>query len=187
MWRSLIVLALVPLSGTALAEDFDYSFIEGYYGQMDLDGIDGDGIGIGGSFALTDTFHVFGGYETGDFDAGFDLNGLQLGVGYNMAVSEAVDLVGSVSYVSAEVDAGVFGSADENGYGLGVGLRAMASPTIELNGGIEYVDLGDAGSDTGFGAGFLYHFSDAFAAGLSGSWADDVDTYALRGRFSFGQ
>ena len=187
MWRSLMILALVPLSGTAIAEDFDYSFIEGYYGQTDFDGIDGDGIGIGGSFALTETLHAFGGYSTGDFDAGFDLNTLEIGMGYNMTVSDAVDFVASLSYVSAEVDAGVFGSADENGYGLGVGLRAMASPTLELNGGIEYVDLGDAGSDTGFGAGFLYHFSDAFGVGLSGSWADDVNTYALRGRFSFGQ
>ncbi|HEX2140337.1 MAG TPA: outer membrane beta-barrel protein [Woeseiaceae bacterium] len=190
MWRSVMFLAAFSVSGAAYAEGFDYSFVEGSYGQVDFDGVDGDGMGIGGSFALTDSFHVFGGYETGDFDGGVDLNALELGVGYNMPVTDVVDFVASLSYVSAEAEVTVPGlgsiSADENGYGLGVGLRGMATPQLELNGGIEYVDL-DSGSDTGFGAGFLYHFSESLAVGLSGDWADDVNTYALNGRFSFGQ
>lgn len=191
MWRSLMILALVPMSGAAFAEGFDYSFVEGYYGQMDFDGVDGDGMGIGGSFAVTDSIHVFGGYGTGDIDGGVDVSGLELGVGYNMPISDAVDVVGSLAYISTEFEFSdpLLGSlsVDDNGYALGVGLRAMASPAIELNGGITYADYGDLGSDTGFGAGFLYHFSESFAVGLSGDWADDVNTYALNGRFSFGQ
>ncbi|HET6628668.1 MAG TPA: outer membrane beta-barrel protein [Woeseiaceae bacterium] len=188
MWRSLMFLAAFSISGAAYAEGFDYSFIEGSYGQVQFDDldVDGDGLSIGGSYAVSDNFHVFGGYETGDFDFGVDLNTMQAGVGYNMPVSDAVDVVASLAYVNMEVEAAGLGSVDDNGYEMGVGLRAMASPQFELSGEISYLDLGD-GSDTGFGAGFLYHFSESFAAGLSGDWNEDFSTYALNGRFSFGQ
>jgi hypothetical protein len=64
----------------------------------------------------------------------------------------------------------------------------MMTQAIELDGGISYVDLGgDSDGETSFGAGFLYHFSDAFALGLSGDWGEDISTYQLNGRFSFGQ
>lgn len=191
MWRSIACLTAFSISGAAFAEGFDYNYINGSYGQMEIDAggadVDGDSIGIGGSFAVSDSFHVFGGYDTADFDFGIDATDLQLGVGYNMPVSDTVDFIGSVSYLWTEVDTG-FGTVDDNGFGLGVGLRAMASPVFELNGGVSYADYGSGSDgDTAFGGGFLYHFTEAFAVGLSGEWGDDISTYALNGRFSFGQ
>jgi hypothetical protein len=191
MWRSMAFLAAFSVSGAAFAEGFDYNYLDASYGQVEIDAggsdVDGDGFGIGGSFALTDSFHVFGGYDTADFDFGIDATDLELGVGYNMPMSDTVDFIASLSYLWTEVDTG-FGSVDDNGFGLGVGLRAMASPAFELNGGVSYVDYGSGSDgDTAFGGGFLYHFSDAFAVGLSGEWGDDISTYALNGRFSFGQ
>jgi hypothetical protein len=132
---------------------------------------------------LSDQFHVFGSFETADFDGGVDMTGFQAGIGFNTPISDAVDLVASLAYVNSEVEVPGF-SFDDNGYGLGLGLRAMASPAVELNGGISYADLGDG---TAFGGGFLYHFSDSIAVGFSGSWGEDTSTYALNGRFSFGQ
>ncbi|HLT89544.1 MAG TPA: outer membrane beta-barrel protein [Woeseiaceae bacterium] len=195
MRRFLACLALLPLAGAALAENFDYSYVEGSYGRTDFDGLgDGDGFGIGGSLALTDRFHVFAGYETGDVDVdvppfgevSVDFDGFEVGMGFNTPLSDTIDFVASLAYLSAELELeGV--SADEDGYGVNVGLRAMVSPALELNGGIGYADLGEGSGDTSFGAGFLYHFSDAFAAGVGGSWGDDVSSYALTARLSFGQ
>jgi hypothetical protein len=190
MFRSLLALAAVSISGTVLAQDFDYNFVQASYGQYDIDGVnvDGDGFGIGGSVAISDRFHLFGSYATADFDFGVDMNTLTAGLGYNTPINDAVDIIASVAYVSAEVKVPGFGSVDDNGYGLGLGLRGMASPAVELNGGISYVDFGgNSDSDTSFGAGFLYHFSEAFALGLSGDWGDDVSSYQLNGRLSFGQ
>jgi hypothetical protein len=190
MWRSFAVLGLFSLSGAALAEDFDYSFIEASYGQVEFDDfdVDGDAFGLGGSYALSDRFHLFGSYDMADFDAGVDFNGLQAGIGFNSPVSDTVDLVASVAYVNSEVEAPGFGSVDDNGYGLGLGLRAMLTPMLEVDGGIDYVDYGgDSDGDTAFGAGFLYHFTESVAVGLSGGWGDDTNTYALNGRFSFGE
>jgi Outer membrane protein beta-barrel domain len=189
MWRSFAVLGLFSLSGAALAEDFDYSFVQASYGQVEFDDVDvdGDALGIGGSFALSERFHVFGSYETADFDGGVDFNGFETGLGFNSPLSETVDFIGQVSYVNAEFE-GPGGSVDDNGYGLGVGLRAMLTPVLEVDGGISYVDYGGGSDgDTGFGAGFLYHFTESVAVGLSGGWGDDTNTYALTGRISFGE
>jgi opacity protein-like surface antigen len=184
--RSLL-LALFAFSATAAAEDPNYNFIQGSYGQIEADDVDvdGDAFGIEGSVALTDRFHLFGGYTTADLDFGVDLNQSEIGVGFNSPISETVDLIASLAYVSAEVESG-FGSADDSGYGLGLGLRAMVTPVIEVNGDIQYVDFGDGGDDTGFGAGFLYNFTERFAAGLSGDWSDDFSSYQLNARMHFG-
>ena len=185
--RSLF-LGLFVFSATAAADDFNYNFIQGSYGQIEFDdiGVDGDGFGIGGSVAVSDRFHLFGGYTTADMDFGVDLNQAEAGVGFNAPISETVDLIASLAYVSAEVEAPGFGSVDDSGYGLGVGLRAMLTPVLEVNGDIQYVDFGDGADDTGFGAGFLYRFTDRFAAGLSGDWSDDFSTYQLNARMLFG-
>lgn len=188
MWRSISCLALLSLSTAALA-DFDYTFVEGSYGQTEFDDfdVDGDAIGIGGSFAVTDSLHLFGGYSTADFDGGVDMNTLQAGLGYRVGLSDALDVVGSVAFVRGEVEF-LGQSVDDTGYGLGLGLRAMASPAVELSGGVSYVDMGDlSDGDTSIGGGFLYHFTDAFALGLSAAFGEDTNTYALNGRFSFSQ
>ncbi|HEX6259257.1 MAG TPA: outer membrane beta-barrel protein [Woeseiaceae bacterium] len=184
----LFLLSLVAVSAAAAAEDLSYNFIQGSYGQVEVDevDVDGDGFGIEGSVAVSDSFHLFGGYTTADMDFGIELNQLEAGIGYNTPISETVDLVATLSYVSAEVEAAGFGSADDSGYGLGVGLRAMLSPVFEVNGDIQYVDFGDGGDDTGFGAGFLYSFTEQFAAGVSGDWSDDFSSYQLNARMLFG-
>ncbi|HEX9853049.1 MAG TPA: outer membrane beta-barrel protein [Woeseiaceae bacterium] len=193
MFRShvsrVLFLSLFAFSATAAAEGFSYNFIQGSYGQIEFDEIDvdGDGFGIEGSVALSDRFHLFGGYSTADLDFGVDVSQLEAGVGFNTPISDTVDFVASLAYVSAEVDAPGFGSVDDSGYGLGAGLRAMLTPLLEVNGGIQYVDFGDdSDGDTEFGAGFLYRFTDRFAAGLSGDWGDDISTYQLNARMLFG-
>jgi hypothetical protein len=183
-----LFVSLFAFSATAAAEGISYNFIQGSYGQVEFDDldVDGDGFGVEGSVALTERFHLFGGYTTADMDFGIDLNQLEAGLGFNSPLSDTVDLVASVAYVSAEVDAAGFGSVDDSGFGLGIGLRGMLTPAFEANGEIQYVDFGDGGDDTGFGAGFLYSFTDQFAAGASGDWSDDFSSYQLNARFLFG-
>lgn len=188
MLRSCVIAVLLPLSAAATAEGLDYSFIQASYTQVEFDDfdVDGDGFGIGGSFAVADRFAIFAGYATGDFDFDVETTDIEVGGMFHTPLSESVDFVSSLSYVSAEVEAPGFGSVDDDGFGLGVGLRALASPKLELNGGVSYVDLNDSGDDTTFGAGVRYHFTEAFSAGLAGNWGDDVSSYGISGRVSFG-
>jgi hypothetical protein len=189
MLRSSFLILLLAFSMASYADDFDYNYIDLSYGILDFDDIDvdGDGFGIGGSFAINSDFHVFGNYQSAGLDFGVDVSQFAAGVGYNTELSPTVDAIARLSYQYAEVDAPGFGSVDDNGFGFGVGLRFEASDVLEIAASIDYVDFGDGGDDTGFGLGAFYSFTDAFDAGLSGSWSDDISTYSLTGRFYFGR
>ena len=189
MLRSSVLIFLLAFSMASYADDFDYNYIDLGYGILDFDDIDvdGDGFGIGGSFAINSDFHVFGGYQSAGLDFGIDVSQFAAGVGYNTELSPTVDAVARLSYQYAEVDAPGFGSVDDNGFGFGVGLRFEATDVLEIAASIDYIDFGDGGDDTGFGLGAFYSFTDAFDAGLSGSWSDDTSTYLLTGRFYFGR
>ena len=101
-------------------------------------------------------------------------------------MSQNADFFATLSYVSAEVSASGFGSADEDGFGVSIGLRGMVAEQVELAGSIGYVDLGDAGDGTSIGASAYYNFTEAFALGLFLETDDDVTGYGLSGRFYFG-
>ncbi len=169
------------------AQDLNYTYFEVGYGQLSFDSpdVDGDGLGIGGSYALTDQFHLFANYQMADLDFGVDATDFNLGFGFNTPISETIDVVATLSYVYVELEASGFGSADDNGLGGGLGLRALVNPQIELFGGVEYVDLSDSGSDTALGAGVRYNFNEKFSAGVGGSWSDDASSYSLTGRMNF--
>ena len=190
MNRSVFVVCLLALSTAAVAEDFDYSYLQLNYGTLEFDDInvDGDGLGLSGSYAISPDWHVFGGYQAVGLDFGVDVTTLGAGIGYNTELSPVVDMVARLSYQYVEFDApGGGGNFDDSGLGLGIGIRFAASEEFELTAGIDYVDFGDGGDDTGFSAGGLYNFSDAFALGLGGSWSDDTSALVLSGRFYFGR
>ena len=188
MFRSSLVLLILVFSASANAEGFDYSYLQLNYSTVDFDDInvDGDGLGLSGSFAINPDWHVFGGYQAAGLDFGVDVNTFAAGIGYNTEMSPVVDMFARLSYQYIEIDVPVFGSVDDNGIGFGVGLRFAASEQLELNAAIDYVDFSDSGDDTGFSAGALYEFSDAFSLGFGGSWSSDVSAYTLSGRFYFG-
>lgn len=186
--RAITAVLLLATASVAGAEDFSYNYLNLGYGVIEFDDVDADGdaLGIDGAFAVAENFHLFAMYELGDFDFDIESTAYNLGIGYNQPVSETVDVVARLSYEYFEVDAPLFGSADDSGYGLGVGLRFSPSEQFELNGGIDYVDFGDSGDDTGFNAAALYNFTEAFSVTLRGEWTDDVSSYTLGGRFYFG-
>jgi len=188
MLRSSLAIFLFALSFNASAE-FDYNYFEFTYANIEFDDIDvdGDGFGIGGSYELNDEVFVFGSYQGSDLDFSVDATTFGIGVGYHTAMSADLDLVANVSYQWVEIDVPGFGDEDDDGFGLGVGLRYAASPEVELNAGISYVDFGDGGDDTALSAGALYNFTDAFTAGVGGSFSDDASSIALVARLYFGR
>lgn len=189
MLRSSLFILLLACSTIASAGDFDYDYLSLGYSTVEFDDInvDGDGFGIGGSYAINPDYHLFAGYDAAGLDFGVDATAFGAGIGYNMGLSPVVDLIAQLSYQYVELDVPGFGSVDDSGLGLGVGLRFAASPMLELNAGIDYVDLSDSGNDTGFRAGGLYSFTDTFSLGLGGNWGDDSSSYIVSGRFYFDQ
>ena len=189
MSRSTIAALLLIASASANAQGFDYNYLQLDYTNIELDDInvDGDGFGLSGSYAINPDWHVFAGYQQAGLDFDVDATFLAAGIGYNTELSPVIDAYARLSYEYIDLDTPGFGSFDDNGLGFDVGLRFAASQDLELNAGIAYVDYGDADDDTGFYAGALWKFTDAFALGLAGSWGDDISAYTLSGRVYFGK
>lgn len=181
----LIGIAALPLA--AQADGFDYTFVEAGILNTEIDAgvfdVDGDGFGIGGSFAIDDNIHVLASYSDEDYDLGIDGNTLAIGAGFNTSLNADLDLVAHVSYVNAELEAGAL-SVDEDGYSLGAGIRARTGDNVELEAGLDYVDLDD--SDTVLKVGGRYYFNDSFAVGASFADTDDGLRWTIGVRAEFG-
>lgn len=178
----------VAAAGFAHAQNqvMSYTYVEGGYVHTELDDIDvdGDGLGIAGSVALNDMFFVRGSYATLDFDRNVDLNQFELGLGGHFPLSDTLDIVGSVSYVDAELDFGP-GSADDSGIGLSVGLRGRVAEVFELEAGIDYADLDDSGDETSFVIDGRYYFRPELAVGAGLQTGDDATTFSIGLRYEF--
>lgn len=189
MLRSVLVTAVLAFSASAYAQDVNYNYLQGSWGQVEFDDaffdVDGDGFGIAGSFAVNDNWHIFGDYQTAGLDFGVDLSIFEAGFGYNTTVSENLDLLVRAGYVNVEADAPGIPSESDDGYSFGVDLRSMVSEKLELNGGLGYVDSSDSSGETRFRAGFLYDVGENFSLGADGTWWDDVNVYRLTARFNF--
>lgn len=180
---------LLVSAAPALAQGFSYNFIEGQYQRVDLDdgffNVDGDGFGLGGSVELSESWFMFGGYNSTSFDFGVDLDQLGIGGGWHTPLSPTMDFVASLAYVRLDVG-NSFGSFDDDGIAASIGVRTMISSNVELAGAIEYVELSDSGNDTSLNGSLLYNFTPNFAAGLNVGAGDDIVTYGVGARFYFG-
>ena len=182
--------AFLMLGGAANASDLNYDYAELRYVDVEIDtdggnDADGDGFEIGGSYQIADNWHLFGSYQTLDFDFNVDLKTLELGAGYMVPVNTNTDLVARLAYIDGEIDS-AFGSVDDSGLGLSAGFRHLFSPQIEGRAFINYVDLDESGSDTSFELAGDYFFNKQFSGGISLEFGDDATSFSLGGRYYFG-
>lgn len=193
MKRIPIIIAAGCLAASfAASAEFDYTYLEGGYERLEVDGIDeaGDGIGVRGSLAVSENFHLLGGVHSAEFEVGpvdVDFDSWEAGIGYNRAVGPNVDFVGSLSYVGADLSfndeaLSVF-DVDGDGYRADAGLRGRLAPAFELDGGIRYTDV-DQGDETSayvrglFGSGSVRLLTEVEAG-------DDGEIYLIGGRVDF--
>ena len=122
MGRSAFTVFLLLFALCAGAQDrgFDYTFIQGSYQQIEYDDFDddGDGLGLALSFAISDHFHLFGGYSGLDIDSDIDTSAWNFGVGVNGSLTDLMDVIVRLSYETREVDLPAGGTFDNDGYGL---------------------------------------------------------------------
>jgi opacity protein-like surface antigen len=188
-YAALGMIAAMALGAQAVsAQGFSYNLIEGSYVFGDVEGADFDGFGVKGSAELTPMLHAFGGLQNLSFDGGGDLDTLNLGLGVNFPMSDALDLVGGVSFERAKV--GGFGS--ESGFGLNAGVRGRAGENFELAAGLKYADIGDYGDSFTYTAGVRWYFTPNFAVGADYNKVDlgDLDahgdSWVVSLRYDFG-
>ena len=182
---SALALAFAP--GVVLA-DLNYSGVELNFVSVELGDdvidVDGDGFEIGGSYAMSDQYFLFGEYGDQDLDFGIEGKSYEVGAGFHHEMNRDLDFVASISYVDAEVELGGF-SVDDDGFALGAGMRSRVGRSFEVEGGIRYTDLDASGSDTGFVLGGRYYFNDTFAISAGTDLNDNADTFRIGVRAEF--
>ena len=189
------LLALSPVAATQ-AEGISYTYADLGYVVTDVDGVsrDFDGFVLRGSIEVANDWFVYGRYldQTLSFrGVDIDLQQFSVGAGYAWSFAPNMDLYGKVGYTQAELDTSGQGFGgldfDDDGYELGVGLRARPTEPLELEGAITYVDLSDSGDDTSFGVAARWFFTENFAVGVEGDFADDANSYGIGVRWAFGK
>ena len=183
MSRSTLVIVLLAFSATAGAQGFDYNYLQFSYGAVNIDtgvvDVDGDGLGLSGSYGFHPDFYFAGEFQTADMDSGIDLDILELAVGYHTPLSDRLDLTAQFGLVNAEI-----GSADDDGFMVGAGVRGQLTESVELNGGIDYIDVEQL-DETRVKAGFLFDLTEKLQVGAEASFWDDINVYQLNLRFDF--
>jgi len=180
------IAVLIGMMSTASATDFKYSYIEGAYQDIDLDGLDGEAYKVSGSYNLNSNINVIGEYTNGEITnpmGGSDLNfdEAAIGLGYHTGISSATDFTANIKLVAHDNDL----TGDDTGYGVGVGIRHMLTDKIEVGSNIDYVDVNDIG-DTTFKLNSRYHLNDRASFGLSYSTSEESNDIISGGvRFEF--
>ena len=185
MLRSILVVLLGVISASVNAQGYSYNYVQGSYGRVDLDGpgldADGDGFGLSASFAIDDNFHLFGEYQTADFNFGVDFDLLELGAGYHTSISPNLDVYANLGYLELDTNVG----GDDDGFLIGMGLRGAVSEAVELFGGLVYGDFDTSEGDTRATAGFMLALNSTFGVGLKASFWDDVNIFQINARMYF--
>jgi opacity protein-like surface antigen len=201
---SLLALSLgATLPFAAQADGLSYSFVDAAWAHVSPDsnsGLDsGNAYGVDASVSLPANFAVIGSYQHSDLDilnffgqpSGFSQtdNSFAVGAAYHYALTDKMDLVPTLRYVSdhVSVDKTTFSETD-TGYALGLGLRAMVTDRLELNGGVNHTHV-NGGSANDLSVGAVFSFTQHWGMGADYAHASgggfDTNSYDIFVRFMF--
>jgi hypothetical protein len=183
---SALVLLIATLPFAVHAEGPGYTHLDAGYLRLKVDDFGSlSGWGIDGSAAITDRFHLFGGYARAE-KGGATATVAGAGLGFNTPIAPNTDFVARAGLARAEVKARVWGysfSESENGPIAAVGVRSKLLSTLELNGFLHYSDVGD--SETSVSVGGLFDVYGPLSLLGNVDRSSDVTTYTLGLRVSF--
>ncbi|MEL6870276.1 MAG: hypothetical protein AAFO81_10790 [Pseudomonadota bacterium] len=189
---TLIALALTGLSAGAIADhrdsDLSYDFLEYRYQEAELDfndfEIDGDGYQFNGALEISDSLHLFGGFDKLTFDDDVELQTRVLGIGWAFDLSARTDIVLRAGVVDAEFEDPQFRQTAD-GAVFSIGVRSFVRDDIELYGNLNRFQFDDIDDEESTTIGLDFYFSESFAVGPAINWIEDTTTWSLGGKFYF--
>jgi len=116
----------------------------------------------------------------------FDVNLLNVGLGYKQDLSENSSFFTELNYLDAEIEASsapVNLDDSDDGYSQGFGVRSMLTEQLELKAEYSYVDFDD--SKNVFTLGADYALSDRLSAYVDVTIEDDATPHMIGARLSF--
>jgi hypothetical protein len=178
------------VSGASFAGDVSYTYLRLSYVNTEIDAgpvnVDGDGLELDGSFGFVNNAFAFGTYSDLDLDFGVDASLLEIGGGYHHRITPKVDLVGRLGYVRADFDTS-FAGGNDDGLLLSGGVRSRINDSIEGRAALNIRTIDAGANDTELDLGGDYYVTDRITVGIGLRLGDDVTTWFLGGRYSFGE
>jgi len=183
MRKSLILAALgtTAIGGNALADGFNYNYVQGsVLGSRVKSGGDSDsgkGWRIEGSISNDQPLFLALSYSRNKYSADSDhlefTNAAAL-VGAHLSLGPNLDLLGGISYDSLKVTPHVAytprdTNASRSGLGLAAGLRGRFGPKLEWNAGVRYRDMEKIDPIIGITLGGSYQLTPALSVNVAAS------------------
>ena len=185
---------LAVAASSVTAGNFNYTFAELGYRNVDGDDMEADGFRASFSFAATEHFQVVGDYSRlwlddmdGASSVDVDIDEFKIGFGGHYPVTDKIDAVGQITYVDDEYtgdavpdDLGYktnINTSDE-GYEATLYGRIQASKKFELTPHLVHRDVGPD-SETGFGLGLIYQLNRNFGLRFRATQFSDDNTTNL--------
>ncbi|MEC9375526.1 MAG: hypothetical protein VYA80_04050 [Pseudomonadota bacterium] len=164
----------------------NYTYLElGYLKGLSIGGNDGDGIAIGGSYAIDDKWHVA--YTNEDWDEAVffldlaDIDSDTFTLGVSPALNGSTDLVFEVSYVDGDID-----GDDFDGFEISTGIRSMIASNLELNAALTSSNVDIEGVDiesTALSVGAQYSCGNDISVGVDHDVSNGATNFGLRYNF----
>jgi Ax21 family sulfation-dependent quorum factor len=187
---ALVMLAALPL--TAQAAQPNYNYLEADYVSINIQDVDdmdnAEGFGLRGSWAMTDSFYLFGSYLSGSTEISevdVDVDQSQLGVGFRHGVTETTDFIAELSWLNQSIDVEGLGEEDGNGGRLSAGFRHSFDPKFDGFVKANYTDGNDFDGDFSGTVGAFVKFNETWGITAEAEVGGDADIYTLGVRASF--
>jgi len=185
---------LAVAASSVTAGNFNYTFAELGYRNVDGDNMEADGFRASFSFAATEHFQVVGDYSRlwlddmdGASSVDVDIDEFKIGFGGHYSFTDKIDGVAQVTYVDDQytgkaVPDGLgykknINTSDE-GYEVTMFGRVQATKNFELTPHVVYRDVGPD-SDTGLGLGLVYRLNRNFGLRFRATQFSDDNTTNL--------
>ncbi|MBP59054.1 MULTISPECIES: outer membrane protein [Idiomarina] len=202
MKKTLIAIALIGTSTSALADSPNWNKLQASYIDTDIEtpideDISMDGYAVSGSLSLNESIFILANFDSVGDESEFgdvDLDSLNAGIGFNHGITKSTDIFATVTYEKLELVGSVddIGSEsfDESGYGAGLGVRSMLTDFLELSVKADYLDIDDENAIR-YDASAFFHLTENLSLGVGYKLYDldeidqDIDTVAATVRYSF--
>ena len=174
-----LLLAALPLA--ARADDFDYTYAEGYVLSVDPAHQSGSpaGPGVDGSYAVAPNAHVFAGYSHVSC-CDISQNSFDIGAGWNTRLADKVDLFVDGEFLSVNTS----GNGTDSGWGVTGCLRWWLIDRLEFDGYVMHTDVSSNTENT-LGARVLWTFDPHWRVFAGVSNNSDQNTYMIGARYDF--
>ncbi len=189
--RYFLAAVVLIASSNAISREISYDYIQGSYLSTTADlgsafgDVDGDGVGISGSFSVSPKIALTASYGAISYDrllgVDIDTTALTFGVMAHSSIAERTDIIGGFSLLMGDIELSngfTTISDDDTGNIISFGFRHMATDVVEFGVSFSRVDIFDDTSNT-FEFGARFYTNEKLSFGIAYATGDDVDSLLL--------